>query len=56
METFKVAVALLSVASKKAIELSADSLKGLKRYGITMDDLFRAVDDNCVVAKKTGKL
>ena len=56
METYRVAVALTAITSKKAVELSATSLEGLERYGITMDDIFRTVNDNCTTAKKTSKL
>ena len=56
MEMFRVDVALTHVVSKKAVALLESSLIGLDRYGITMADILRAVNDNCSTAKKTGRL
>ena len=51
METFRIAVALTHVRSKKANYLAEESLLGLERYGITTKDLRRPVNDNCNIPR-----
>ena len=53
---YHIPVALTPPDGKTALALCENTLMGLKRYGITSEDLWRAVNDNCDVAKMTGRL
>lgn len=56
LEMYRIPVALTPPSGKTAIELCKTSMKGLERYEIEIDDLFRSLNDNCTTAKKAGRL
>lgn len=55
-ETYRIPVGLTPPNGEKAIELCKDSLLCLTRYLILIQDLYRSVSDNCLTAKKAGRL
>ena len=53
---YRIPVALTPPGGKTALALCENTLAGVGRYGITSEDFWRAVNNNCDVAKKTGRL
>ena len=56
LDLYRIPVALTPPDGKTALALCENTLAGVGRYGITSEDFWRAVNDNCDVAKKTGRL
>lgn len=56
LETFRIPIALSPPIGETALELCETAMLGLERVGIEMEDIFRAVNDNCSTAVKAGRL
>lgn len=57
LQTYAIPVVLTPPSDgEKALALSKDSLSGLANVGVVFNDLFRAKNDNCLTAKKLGRL
>eukprot|EP00957_Ditylum_brightwellii_P082034 6237958-Ditylum_brightwellii.AAC.1 len=56
LEVYRIPIALTPPIGETAMELSQTNMMGLDRFGISFNDLYTAVTDNCTATVKAGQL
>eukprot|EP00957_Ditylum_brightwellii_P081598 6207442-Ditylum_brightwellii.AAC.1 len=54
-KVWRIPIALMPIDGETAIKLCETAMHGLKRVGITVDDLYWSCTDNCSTALKSGR-